>query len=130
VSGRAWPAVTLLCFDALLLALLELFFLPLRFDGYLLPALGGAPFPITALLALLATPLQVHRAGRRSARRGAAAAPLVVWLTVVLGVGITGPAGDAVLLRDWRALLLIACGVLPSAVVLGTALGRSRRERL
>ncbi len=124
--SRAVPAVTLLCLDALLLALLEIFFLPLRFDGYVLPAAGGAPFPISALLALVTTPLLVRSATRRSPRRAAAAAPLTVWLLVVLGIGLTGPGGDIVLLRDWRALLLLACGALPSAIMLGALGGRSR----
>jgi hypothetical protein len=124
VTGRAVPTVALLCVDALLLALLEVFFLPLRFDGSLLPALGGAPFPAAAALALVTTPLLVRTAARRAPRVLAAAAPLAVWVVVVLGVGLTGPGGDIVLPRDWRAFLLLACGVLPSAIMLGVAGGR------
>src|SRR5205807_1216407 len=62
---KRWAAVDLLCFaallvDAALLAMVELFFLPLRFDGELLPRLYGWPFPITILLAAVTTPLLVR----------------------------------------------------------------------
>jgi hypothetical protein len=109
----------LLLVDAAVLAVLELIYLPLRFDGYLLPDLGGFPFPITAVAAALTTPWLVSLAGRLSTRIGVAAAPFVVWLLVLGVFGLAGPGGDVVLIEDWRSLLLLACGALPTAVVLG-----------
>ncbi|NIH87302.1 hypothetical protein [Amycolatopsis granulosa] len=106
--------LVLLVIDAALLAVLELFFLPLRIAGTI-------PFPVTALVAAVTTPLLVRLAGRLVAPR-AAFAPLVVWVLVVVIVGLFGPGGDLVLLQDWRALLLIAGGALPAAMSLGGVL--------
>lgn len=127
--GRALDAVILpmLLVDTMLLALLELFFLPLRFDGTLLPDLGGSPAPVTILVAALTTPLLVSQTARCSARmgmpRGFASLPLLLWVLTVIVVGALGPGKDKVLVADWRALVLIAAGALPSAFVLGRALG-------
>ncbi|OLF15682.1 hypothetical protein BU204_20750 [Actinophytocola xanthii] len=119
--------LALLVFDAAVLAVVELVFLPLSFDGYLLPNLDGFPLPLTQLVAAVTTPLLVARAGELSPRPLVASAPLVAWIVVVAGVGLFGPGGDVLLTADWRSLLLFACGALPSAVVLGrvlaTALG-------
>lgn len=105
--------------DAVLLALIELLFLPLR--------INGVPFPITAALAAVTTPLLVSAAGRLSTHRAVAVAPLVVWFATVFVFGVFGPGGDVVLLgNDWRPLLLIAAGSLPSALMLGMVLARNR----
>ena len=113
----------LLLVDTAVLAVLELAFLPLRFDGYLLPDLGGFPLPVTVVLAGVTMPWLVSTAGRLSPRLGVAAAPLVLWV-VCLGVfGLAGPGGDLVLIEDWRSLLLLAAGALPGALVLGTTRG-------
>lgn len=113
--------LVVLLLDTVLLAILELFFLPLRLDGTLLPKLGAAPIPLTALVAAVTTPLLVRFAGRLVHPR-AAFAPLVVWVLTVLVLGLFGPGGDLVLIQDWRALLLIAGGTLPAAMALGGAL--------
>lgn len=129
--GRALDAVILpmLLVDTMLLALLELFFLPLRFDGTLLPDLGGSPAPVMIVVAGLTTPLLVSQTARWSARmdmpRGFASLPLLLWVLTVIVVGALGPGKDKVLVADWRALALIAAGTLPSAFVLGRALGRA-----
>ncbi|MGB3444199.1 MAG: hypothetical protein WBA97_36130 [Actinophytocola sp.] len=108
---------------AAVLAVLEMLFLPLRFDGYLLPyALGGVPVPASALLAALTTPWLVSVAGTLSTKLLVAAAPLITWILVVAVFGMFGPGGDMVLIADWRSLLLFACGALPSAIVLGRVL--------
>lgn len=103
--------LVLLIVDAALLAVLELFFLPLRVGG-------TVPFPVTVLVAAVTTPLLVRLAGRLVGPR-AAFAPLVAWVLVLVVVGLFGPGGDLVLLQDWRALLLIAGGALPSAMSIG-----------
>jgi hypothetical protein len=106
----------LLLLDAVVLALVELLFLPLF--------IGATPFPVTAAVAVVTTPLLVALAGRLSSRTRVAAAPLVVWFLTVFVFGGFGPGGDTVLLGDWRALLLIGGGALPSAMMLGIVLGR------
>jgi hypothetical protein len=100
-----------LAVDAILLGVLELFFLPLR--------LGVVEFPITALVAAVATPWLVSRAASAVRRPLIAGIPLWAWLLTVAVFGVGGPGGDIVLLADWRALLLLGAGVIPSAVVLG-----------
>src|SRR5436305_5976045 len=123
-TGRDWPLLVVLMLDAVLLAVLELVYLPLRFDGYLLPNLGGWPFPVTALVAAVTLPWLVSQSARIADRALGAGAPLWAWLITVAAFGFAGPGGDVVLLPDWRTLLLIAAGMLPAAVALGSALGR------
>jgi hypothetical protein len=123
VSVRNWLVLAVLVVDAVVLAVVELMFLPLRFDGYLLPnALGGLPVPVSALVAAVTTPWLVTVAGTLAPRMLVAAAPLFGWILAVAAVGMFGPGGDLVLIADWRSLLLFACGALPSAVVLGKVL--------
>ncbi|WP_414939503.1 hypothetical protein [Amycolatopsis sp. cmx-11-51] len=123
--GRRWMLVVL-CFDAFLLGLLELFFLPLRLDGIVLPKLGDAPFPVTVVLAVITTPLLV-RTTAKVVQPSFSVIPLLVWVLVVLGMGVTGPGGDLVLVQDWRALLLIGGGALPGALALGGGLGTAAK---
>jgi hypothetical protein len=107
--------------DAVILALIELLFLP----SYL----GATQFPITAAVAAVTTPLLVAEAGRISPRRRIAAAPLVVWFGTIFVFGIFGPGGDIVLLgNDWRSLLLIGGGALPSALMLGIVMGKHAQQ--
>jgi hypothetical protein len=110
---------TLLLVDSMVLAVLELLFLPLRFDGFLLPDFDGFPIPITVLVAGVTMPLLVSMAGKLTPRLGLAAAPLLVWLLTLGVFGLAGPGGDLVLIQDWRSLLLLAAGALPAAVALG-----------
>lgn len=120
MSTRDRLLLGLLLLDAVVLAVVELLFLPLRFDGYLLPnVLDGLPLPLTSVLAAVTTPLLVSSAARLAPRLGVAAAPLLVWIAAVAVFGMFGPGGDLVLIADWRSLLLFACGALPGAVALG-----------
>jgi hypothetical protein len=109
--------------DSVLLAALELLYLPLRFDGFLLPDLDGFPLPLTAVVAALTMPWLVSVAGTLSTRLSVAAAPLLVWLLCIGVFGLAGPGGDIVLVQDWRALLLLAGGSLPAAMALGARRG-------
>lgn len=123
MTVRNWLVLAVLVVDAVVLALVELLFVPLRFDGYLLPnALGGVPVPLSAVVAAVTTPWLVTVAGRLSPRLSIAAAPLFAWVLTVAVFGLFGPGGDLVLIADWRSLLLFACGALPAAVVLGRVL--------
>lgn len=114
----------LLVLDAVLLALLEVFFMLLRFDGTALPAVSGWPFPVAAVLALVTTPLLVRRAGQLAPRPAVAGLPLLGWLAVVVFGLVSGPGGDVLLPATWQTLLLVAAGALPGAIALGGVLGR------
>jgi hypothetical protein len=117
----------LLVLDAVVLALLEQFFLPLRFDGTALPEFGGDfPFPITILVAVLTTPLLVTTTAKL-VRPGLSWIPLLVWVVVLLVVGVAGPGGDVVLIEDWRTLLLLGGGALPGAMMLGGSIGAAKQ---
>lgn len=126
-EGVVWRGLLLavLLVDTVVLAALELFYLPLRLDGTILPRLEDAPVPATVLLAAVTTPLLVFLAARLVHRR-AAMLPLVVWIATLVVIGVFGPGGDRVLLPDWRTLLLLAGGALPAAMVLGGAVGRGQ----
>ncbi|WP_027942973.1 hypothetical protein [Amycolatopsis taiwanensis] len=129
IRPLGWVVLAVLVIDTVLLAALELFFLPLRLDGTLLPLAGWIPVPVTVLVAVLTTPLLVSSAGRLVHPR-AAFAPLVVWVLTVLALGLFGPGGDQVLIQDWRALLLLAGGALPAAMALGGSLAvKPERKR-
>lgn len=120
-SPLNWALLAVLILDTVLLATLELFFLPLRLDGTLLPRLAWIPVPLTVILAVVTTPLLVSQAGRLVHPK-AAFAPLLVWVLTVVVLGLSGPGGDLVLIQDWRGLLLLAGGALPAALALGGAL--------
>ncbi|MFD5249414.1 hypothetical protein ACFWIW_33040 [Amycolatopsis sp. NPDC058340] len=126
LTSRQRLLLALLTFDAFLLGLLELFFLPLRLDGIVLPKLGDAPLPVTVVVAVITTPLLV-RTTAKVVRPTFSVIPLLVWVLVVLGMGMAGPGGDLVLIQDWRALLLIGGGALPGALALGGGLGAASK---
>ncbi|MGH3979407.1 MAG: hypothetical protein ACRDRZ_10480 [Pseudonocardiaceae bacterium] len=110
--GRLTLAVLVL--DAVLLAAVELLFLPLR--------LGGVAFPVTILLAALTTPWLVRTAASLGGGGLAAGAPLAAWVATLLLFGTAGPGGDVLLPADWRSLVLLGAGMFPAAVALGRAL--------
>ncbi|GLZ41173.1 hypothetical protein [Actinokineospora sp. NBRC 105648] len=107
------------------LALVELFYLPLRLDGTVLPKLGDIQFPITVLLAGFTLPWLVVRAGRIKAKAAFAGGPLYVWLATLFVFVVVGPGGDVVVIADWRTLLLLAAGAFPATVKIGDVLARS-----
>jgi len=110
----------LLTLDTVLLAVLELFFLPLR--------IGVVPLPLTVVVGAVTTPWLVSTTAKL-VRPGLSWVPLVVWVVVVFGVGLLGPGGDLVLIQDWRALVLLGASALPGALVLGGGLGRAAAGR-
>jgi hypothetical protein len=117
-------ALVVLCLQAFVLAVLELFFLPLRLDGAVLPAFNDWPVPVSVILAIVTTPLLVTAASWYATRVLAAVSPLLVWLGTLLVLGLFGPGGDVMLVNDWRSLLLFAGGALPSAIAVGAFMGR------
>lgn len=129
MSGRDLLRLTGLLVLSAALAAIELLYLPLRFDGYMLPMLWrGFPLPITPVIAALTLPALISKAGTISTRLAVAGSPLWIWLLCVLVFALPGPGGDVVLIGDWRALLLLACGALPGAVALGGVLSRQAKR--
>ncbi len=123
MSTRDRLFLALLMVDAVVLAVVELLFLPLRLDGYILPnMLGGLALPLSSLVAAVTMPLLVGAAARLSPTLLVAVAPLGAWVVTIGAFGMFGPGGDIVLIADWRSLLLFACGTLPATVVLGRVL--------
>ncbi len=110
----ALAILAVLVLDAVLLAALELLYLPLR--------LGPVPLPAVILVAAVSTPWLVRSAARLAGSAALAGAPLVAWVGAVLVFGVAGPGGDVLLSDDWRSLLLLGAGIFPSAVELGRAL--------
>lgn len=119
MSRPAWVVFAFLLLDAVVLAVVELLFLPVR--------VFGVQFPITAAVAAVTTPLLVDSAGRLAPKRRIAAAPLLLWFAALLVFGAFGPGGDVVMLgNDWRTLLLVGGGALPSAMMLGIVMARQQ----
>jgi hypothetical protein len=112
--------LALLAVDTVLLALLELFFLPLR--------AGAVPLPVMVLVGAVTTPWLVWTTAK-VVRPALSWVPLALWVLVVFGVGLLGPGGDLVLIQDWRALLLLGASALPGAMVLGGGPGRAVGRR-
>lgn len=122
----------LLCVEAAVLAVLETMFLPLRFDGTLLPELRDWPFPIVIAVAVFTTPLLVSWAASLSERVLTAASPLLSWFLTLMVFGYLEPgriAGKSLLLQDWRGLLLLAGGALTGAVAVGAVMARNAANR-
>lgn len=128
---RVGDAVELavLWLDTVLLAILELAYLPLRFDGTWLPLAGSVPFPVSAVVAAITMPLLVKRASKVFPDSLFGLSPVLLWLVFLVVVGFFGPGGDIAFLPDWRGLLLLALGLLPSAVVVGATMGRAGRAK-
>ncbi|WP_199441374.1 hypothetical protein [Umezawaea beigongshangensis] len=124
MSGKDRVAVAVLLVEAVVLAVLEVFFLNLRFDGTLLPDLWDFPFPVTVLVAMVTTPWLVITAAKVHPKMSVAGSPLLVWLVTLGLFGFSGPGGDVTLLADWRALLLLGAGAMPAAVTVGAVMGR------
>lgn len=100
--------VVVLCVIAFLLAWFEMAWLSLR--------IGTVPAPVTVLAALLTTPWLVSVVARSG---GPGLVPLAVWVLTIGVAGLWSPAGVGVMPQDWRAILLLAAGVLPGMVVAG-----------
>jgi len=103
--------VVILAVDAILLAWTEMAWLTVRTEA------TGFPLPLSALVAALTTPLLVLAADAVMPRSAALFAPLGTWTLTIVGAGLWSPAGAGVLPPDWRAVLLLAAGVLPALVV-------------
>ncbi|MET9228293.1 hypothetical protein [Lentzea sp. NPDC003310] len=122
----------LLCVEAAVLAVLETIYLPLRFDGTLLPELADFPFPVTIAVAAVMTPVLVSWAASLSTRVFTASLPLLVWFFTLMIFGYLEPGStgsSTLLLQDWRGLLLLAAGAFPGAVAVGAVMARNAANR-
>ena len=95
---------------ALLSGLLELFFTPLRVHGVLIG--------VSILMALVINPAIGWFAVNTTGRRGAVAAPWLLWTALMLlASGYRTPEGDYLVAgNDWVALVMILVGSLGYAV--------------
>jgi hypothetical protein len=119
-AGWAVPTVLL----AGWLALVEVFWLPLR--------VGGVVFPVSVLAAVAGNLLLVDAAHRLSGSRAVALLPAATWLGVAVGAMIRRPEGDLVLIGGGVPgavnLVFLLLGVTAAAVAVGRVLaGASRR---
>ncbi|SDG76631.1 hypothetical protein SAMN05216553_111120 [Lentzea fradiae] len=131
-GGTRVVLLLLLNVEAAVLAVLETMFLPLRFDGTLLPELGDFPFPVVIAVAAVMTPLLVSWAASLSESVVSAAMPLIVWFLTLMVFGYMEPGSTRetiVLLQDWRGLLLLAGGALTGAVAVGAVMARNAANR-
>jgi hypothetical protein len=101
------------------LALVEVFWLPLR--------VGGVPVPVSVLAAVVGNVLLVSVALRLSGSKVVAALPAVSWLVVAVGATVRRPEGDLVLGAGAGNLAFLLLGLLAAAVATGQALGAPRR---
>ena len=112
VLGAAW------------LALVEVFWLPFR--------LGGLLVPLSVLAAVAGNVLLVRAAWRATGSRLAAALPALVWLVVAVAAMSRRPEGDLVLVSGGAAgvvnLSFLLLGVVAAAFSVGRTLGSVRRS--
>jgi hypothetical protein len=117
----AWAFLSVL--GATWLALVEVFWLPLRVAGVLLPL-----SIVVAVAGNLLLPAAVHRV---SGSRLAAVLPGATWLVVVVAAMIRRPEGDLVITAGGATgvvnLAFLLLGVLAAAFSVGRVLGTPRR---
>jgi hypothetical protein len=104
------------------LALVEVFWLPLR--------VGGVLVPVSVVAAVAGNLLLVGWAHRWSGSRVVAALPAVVWLVVALAASQRRPEGDLLIvgggLSGVVGLAFLLLGVVAAAFAVGRALGPRR----
>jgi hypothetical protein len=104
------------------LALVEVFWLPLR--------IGAVPLPVSVLAAVIGNLLLVREAHRLSGSRLVAVVPALVWLAVAIAASIRRPEGDLVLVGGGVAgaigLAFLLLGVVAAAVAVGRVLTAPR----
>jgi len=119
-----WGLVTLVV--AGWLALVEVFWLPLR--------VGGVLVPLSVLVAVVGNLMLPAAALRLSGSRLVAVLPAVAWLVVAVGAMIRRPEGDLVMTGGGAAgvvnLAFLMIGVLAAAFSVGRVLGGPRRAPL
>ena len=117
--ARAGSAVTVVV-AAAWLALVEVFWLPLRVAGVLVP--------VSVVAAVVGNLMLVAWALRRTRSRAVAVLPAVVWVTVAVGAMTRRPEGDLILTGGGALgtvnLAFLLLGVTAAAFAVGRALAR------
>ena len=120
----AWGIVAVLVSGWL--ALVEVFWLPLR--------IGGLLVPLSVLVAVVGNLMLIGAAHRLSGSRVVAVLPGLVWLVVAIGAMIRRPEGDLVLTGGGVSgtinLAFLLFGVTAAAFGVGRALAGPRRGPL
>jgi hypothetical protein len=102
------------------LALVEVFWLPLR--------IGGVLMPVSVLAAVVGNLLLVEHTFRRSGSRVVALLPAATWVVVAIGAAIRRPEGDLVLVGGGGlgvvGLAFLLCGVVAASFAVARVLGR------
>ena len=106
------------------LALVEVFWLPLR--------VGGVLVPVSVAAAVAGNLLLVSAALRVSGSKVVAVVPAVSWLVVVLAATVRRPEGDLIIVGGGAAGIVntafLLLGVLAAAFAAGMALAAPRRS--
>jgi hypothetical protein len=104
------------------LALVEVFWLPLR--------IGGVLVPVSPVAAVVGNVLLVDLAHRRTGSRVVAVLPALTWLAVAVAATLRRPEGDLVLVAGGAiglvGLTFLLAGMLAAAVAVGRALAGPR----
>jgi hypothetical protein len=107
---------------AVWLALVEVFWLPLR--------VSGVPVPVSVVAAVVGNLLLVALAARLTGSRLAASLPAVVWLVVAVGASLRRPEGDLLLtgggVLGFLSLAFLLAGVVAAAFAVGKVLAAPR----
>jgi hypothetical protein len=107
------------------LALVEVFWLPLR--------VGGVLVPVSVLAAVVGNLLLVSVAYRFSRSRVVAVLPALAWLAVALAAARRRPEGDLVIVGTgalgYVGLAFLLVGVVAAAFAVGRVLAAPRRPR-
>jgi hypothetical protein len=120
-TAAGWAVVAVAA--AAWLALVEVFWLPLR--------IGGVPVPLSVLAAVVGNLLLVPLAYRLSGSRAVAVLPALVWLVVALAAMVRRPEGDLVLVGTGVlgavGMAFLLFGVVAAAFAAGRVLAAGVR---
>jgi len=104
------------------LALVEVFWLPLR--------VSGVPVPVSVVAAVVGNLLLVGLAARLTGSRLAAVLPAVVWLVIAVAASLRRPEGDLLLVGGgvlgYLSLAFLLAGVVAAAFAVGKVLAAPR----
>ena len=119
---RRLGAALLVTVLAAWLALVEVFWLPLR--------VFGVPVPVSVVAAVIGNLLLVGLAARLTGSRLGAVLPAVVWLVVAVGASLRRPEGDLLLtgggVLGFLSLAFLLAGVVAAAFAVGKVLAAPR----
>jgi hypothetical protein len=119
---RRLGAALLVTVLAAWLALVEVFWLPLR--------VVGVPVPVSVVAAVVGNLLLVALAARLTGSRLVAVLPAVVWLVIAVGASLRRPEGDLLLtgggVLGFLSLAFLLAGVVAAAFAVGKVLAAPR----